>query len=177
VKFAEARLDGVFVIELERHEDQRGFFARSFCAKEFAAHRLPASFVQCNVSYNRSRGTLRGMHYQLAPCEEGKLVRVTRGSALDVVLDLRPCSPTFREWSSFELTEENGRALYVAPGLAHGFQTLTDNVEVLYHMTEFYDPRSARGVRWDDPAFGIVWPILSPTLSERDASFPDFEAS
>jgi dTDP-4-dehydrorhamnose 3,5-epimerase len=175
MKFTETRFDGVFVIDLERQEDQRGFFARSFCTKEFAAQGLPNSFVQCNISFNRRRGTLRGMHYQVAPCEEGKLVRATRGSVLDVVLDLREFSPTFREWSSFELTEENGRALYIAPGFAHGFQTLTDNAEVFYQMTEFYDPHSARGVRWDDPAFGIAWPIASPTLSERDAGFPNFE--
>jgi dTDP-4-dehydrorhamnose 3,5-epimerase len=176
MKFTETRFDGVFVIDLERHEDRRGFFARSFCAQEFAAHWLPGSFVQCNISYNRRRGTLRGMHYQVAPSEEGKLVRATRGSILDVVLDLRRFSPSFREWSSFELSEENGRALYIPPGLAHGFQSLTDNAEVFYQMTEFYDPHSARGVRWDDPAFGIEWPIASPMLSERDASFPDFEA-
>jgi dTDP-4-dehydrorhamnose 3,5-epimerase len=176
MRFTETRFDGVFVIELERHEDQRGFFARSFCSKEFAAQGLPGGFVQCNISYNRRRGTLRGMHYQVAPCEEGKLVRATRGSILDVVLDLQRFSPSFREWSSFELSEENGRALYIPPGFAHGFQTLTDDAEVFYQMTEFYDPRSARGVRWDDPAFGIQWPIASPMLSERDASFPDFEA-
>jgi len=177
MKFTETCFDGIFFIDLERNEDQRGFFARSFCTREFAAHGLPGSFVQCNISYNRRRGTLRGMHYQVAPFEEGKLVRATRGSILDVVLDVRRSSATFREWSSFELSEETGRALYIAPGFAHGFQTLTDDAEVLYQMTEFYDPQSARGVRWDDPAFGIEWPIASPVLSERDAGFPDFEVS
>jgi dTDP-4-dehydrorhamnose 3,5-epimerase len=174
MKFAETRFAGVFVIDLDRHEDERGFFARSFCTKEFAARGLPGSFVQCNISYNRRRGTLRGMHYQVAPCEEGKLVRATRGSILDVVLDLRPPSATYREWLSFDLSDENGRALYVPPGFAHGFQTLTDHVEVFYQMTEFYEPGFARGVRWNDPAFGIEWPIASPTVSERDAGFPDF---
>jgi dTDP-4-dehydrorhamnose 3,5-epimerase len=174
MKFTETRFDGVFVIDLERHEDQRGFFARSFCAKEFAACGLPAGFVQCNISYNHRRGALRGMHYQLVPCEEGKLVRATRGWILDVVLDLRPWSTTYCDWLSFNLSDENGRALYIPPGFAHGFQTLTDHTEVFYQMTEFYDPDLARGVRWDDPAFAIEWPIASPMLSERDASFPDF---
>jgi dTDP-4-dehydrorhamnose 3,5-epimerase len=177
MKFTETRFAGVFVVEIERHTDPRGFFARSFCKKEFAARGLPGSFVQCNVSYNRRRGTLRGMHYQVAPGEEGKLVRATRGSIRDVVLDLRPSSATYREWLCFDLSEENRRALYIPPGFAHGFQTLTDHAEVFYQMTEFYDPGLARGVRWDDPAFAIEWPIASPTLSERDAGFPDFEPS
>lgn len=175
MRFTQTRFRGVFVVDLELHEDQRGFFARSFCTREFAAHGLPASFVQCNISYNRRRGMLRGMHYQAAPCEEGKLVRATRGSILDVVLDLRPSSATYREWLSYNLSDGNGRALYIPPGFAHGFQTLTDHAEVFYQMTEFYDPGLARGVRWDDPAFGINWPIAPPMLSERDASFPDFE--
>jgi len=175
MKFTETRLRGVFIIDLERHEDRRGFFARSFCSKEFAAHGLPSNFVQCNTSYNRRRGTLRGMHFQAAPCEEGKLVRATRGAIVDIVIDLRPLSPTRREWLSFDLSDANGRALYIPPGLAHGFQTLSDHAEVLYQMTEFYAPGLARGIRWNDPAFGLQWPIASPILSEQDASFPNFE--
>lgn len=174
MKFTGTRLDGVFVIDLERHTDPRGFFARSFCSKEFVARGLPGDFVQCNISYNRNRGTLRGMHYQVAPGEEGKLVRATRGAILDVILDLRPSSATYREWLSFELSDKNGRAVYIPPGFAHGFQTLTDHAEVFYQMTEFHDSGLARGVRWDDPAFGIEWPIAPPMLSERDTAFPDF---
>jgi dTDP-4-dehydrorhamnose 3,5-epimerase len=174
MKFTETRLGGVFVIDLDRHDDERGFFARSFCAKEFAAHGLPGSFVQCNISYNRRRGTLRGMHFQAAPCEEGKLVRTIHGAIHDVVIDLRPSSSTYREWAAFELSAENRRSLYIPSGLAHGFQTLTDDAELLYQMTEFYEPALARGVRWNDPTFAVCWPIGTPVLSERDASFPDF---
>jgi dTDP-4-dehydrorhamnose 3,5-epimerase len=174
VKFTETRLGGVFVIDLDRHDDQRGFFARSFCAKEFTAHGLPGRFVQCNISYNHRRGTLRGMHFQAAPCEEGKLVRTTSGAIHDVLIDLRPRSPTYREWTAFDLSAKNRRAVYVPAGLAHGFQTLTDHAEVFYQMTEFHTPERARGVRWNDPAFDIAWPIAPLVLSERDASFPDF---
>ena len=174
MKFTETRLGGVSVIEPDRNEDQRGFFARTFCAREFTARGLPGSFVQCNTSHNHRRGTLRGMHFQAAPCEEGKLVRATRGAIYDVLIDLRPCSPTYREWTAFELSAENGRMVYIPPGLAHGFLTLTDQTEVFYQMTEFYTPELARGVRWNDPAFDIAWPIALPLLSERDASFPDF---
>ena len=174
MKFTETRFDSVFIIDLERHEDERGFFARSFCAREFAAHDLPANFVQCNISSNRRRGTLRGMHYQAEPCGEGKLVRVTCGAIHDVLIDLRPCSSTYREWVAFELSAESGRALYVPPGMAHGFQTLTDRADVFYQITEFYQPDLSQGVRWNDPAFGISWPIPSPILSERDARFDDY---
>jgi dTDP-4-dehydrorhamnose 3,5-epimerase len=174
MKFGETRLAGVFVIDLDRHDDERGFFARSFCAKEFADHGLPGSFVQFNISYNRRRGTLRGMHFQAAPCEESKLVRVIRGAIRDVVIDLRPSSSTYREWMAFELSADNRRSLYIPPGLAHGFQTLTDDAELLYQMTEFYEPTLARGVRWNDPAFAVSWPIATPVMSARDASFPDF---
>ena len=147
MKFTETRFGGVFVIDLERHEDQRGFFARSFCAKEFAACGLPVGFVQCNISYNHRRGTLRGMHYQAMPYAEGKLVRATRGLIHDVVLDLRPSSATYCDWLFFDLSDEEGRALYIPPGFAHGFQTLTDHAEVFYQMTESYVAGLARGVR------------------------------
>jgi dTDP-4-dehydrorhamnose 3,5-epimerase len=177
MKFKETRLAGVFVIELERHRDSRGFFARSFCSEEFAAHGLPRSFVQCSISYNRRRGTIRGLHYQASPRAEGKLVRVTHGSIFDIILDLRPSSQTYCEWMSVELSDDNRRAVYIPPGFAHGFQTLTDTVELFYQMTEHYDPAAARGVRWNDPTFAITWPIDSPTLSERDATYRNFQRS
>jgi dTDP-4-dehydrorhamnose 3,5-epimerase len=174
VRFTETRLAGAFLVDVERREDARGFFARSFCRNEFAARGMAPVFVQGNVSFNTRRGTLRGMHFQADPKSEPKLVRCTRGAILDVILDLRPGSPTFRGWVGAELTWENHRALYVPPGFAHGFQTLTADSEVFYLMGEFYDPEFARGVRWDDPAFAIEWPIANPILSERDASYPDF---
>ena len=174
MKFTETRFDSVYIVDLERHEDERGFFARSFCAREFAAHKLPANFVQCSISSNHRRGTLRGMHYQAEPCGEGKLVRVTCGAIHDVLIDLRSCSSTYREWVAFELSAESGRALYVPPGMVHGFQTLTDRADVFYQITEFYQPDLSQGVRWNDPAFGIRWLIPSPILSERDARFDDY---
>jgi dTDP-4-dehydrorhamnose 3,5-epimerase len=172
--FEPAALEGAFLLHLEPRADERGFFARSFCQEEFAAHGLPAAFVQCNVSFNRARGVLRGMHFQREPRPEGKLVRCTMGAAVDVIVDLRKDSSTFCRWQSFEITAENRRAVYVPPGFAHGFQTLVDGVELLYQMTEFYVPGLAAGVRWDDPAFGIEWPVANPILSERDRSYPDF---
>jgi|SRR5215471_9048707 len=172
--FEPAALKGAFLVTLERREDERGFFARSFCQDEFAAHGLPFRFVQCNVSFNRALGTLRGMHFQQDPHPEGKLVRCTMGAALDVIIDLRKDSPSYCQWQSFELTAENRRAVYVPSGFAHGFQTLVDGVELLYQMTEFYVPELATGVRWDDPIFGIPWPVPNPILSERDRSYPDF---
>ena len=149
-------------------------FARTFCGREFAAHGLCAEFVQCDLSYNRRRGTLRGMHFQLPPYGEAKLVRCVAGGIHDVIVDLRPNSPTFRKWLAVDMTSINRRALYVPADFAHGFQTLTDGAEVFYQMSEFYRGGKAGGVRWDDPAFGITWPIANPFLSERDAAFPDF---
>ncbi len=172
--FTELSLSGVFIVALERREDSRGYFARTFCRDEFTAHGLAGEFVQCNASYNARRGTLRGMHMQLAPHEEIKLVRCTRGAIVDVVLDLRPQSPTFRQWLSVELTEDNGRALYIPGGFAHGFQTLADGVEVFYQMTERYHPESSAGVRWDDKVFAVDWPIRPPILSDRDAAYEDY---
>jgi dTDP-4-dehydrorhamnose 3,5-epimerase len=177
MRFTELAAPGVFVVEQERHADSRGFFARTFCRDEFAAHGLAGDFVQCNTSFNERRGTLRGMHLQRPPHEEIKLVRCTRGAILDVVVDLRPEAPTFRQWVAVELTEDNGRALYIPAGCAHGFQTLADGSEVFYQMAERYHPAAAAGVRWDDPAFGIDWPILPPILSDRDASYADFIGS
>jgi dTDP-4-dehydrorhamnose 3,5-epimerase len=172
--FEPVGLEGAFLVHLDRREDERGFFARSFCQNEFAAHGLPPVFVQCNVSFNRTRGTLRGMHFQRNPRPESKLVRCTMGAALDVIIDLRKDSPTYCRWQSFELTAENRRAAYVPTGFAHGFQTLVDGVELFYQMTEFYVPELADGLRWDDPAFGITWPVSNPILSERDRSYSDF---
>jgi len=172
VIFNHSRLAGAFTIDLERLEDDRGFFARTFCRREFEAHGLRTDVAQCNVSYNRRRGTLRGMHYQIAPRAEAKVVHCVAGAIYDVIVDLRPESATLRGWEAFELTADNRRMLYVPEGFAHGFQTLTDDCSVLYLMTEFYSPEHARGVRWNDPAFGIEWPIAEPIVSDRDAGFP-----
>jgi dTDP-4-dehydrorhamnose 3,5-epimerase len=176
VKFLPTPLAGAFVVELDRREDERGFFARSFCAEEFAAHGLNPAVAQCNVSFNRRRGTLRGMHYQAAPRPEVKLVRCTAGAVFDVVVDIRPDSSTFKKWFGIELSARNGRMLYVPHGFAHGFQTLEDDSEMFYQMSEFYAADLARGVRWNDPAFSIEWPIESPLLSPRDAGFEDFRS-
>src|SRR6266487_3389064 len=156
--FIETTLKGAFIIEPERLEDERGFFARSFCRKEFEDHGLNPNLVQCSISFNKKKGTLRGMHYQISPHAEAKLVRCTMGAIYDVIIDLRPHLPTFKQWIAVELTAENRQMLYIPEGFAHGFQTLTDNTEVYYQMSQFYYPEYSRGVRWDDPAFGIVWP-------------------
>jgi dTDP-4-dehydrorhamnose 3,5-epimerase len=174
VIFIETTLQGAFIIELDKLEDERGFFARTWCQREFAAHGLNPHLVQCNISFNRQRGTLRGMHYQAAPHEEAKLVRCTRGGIYDVIIDLRAQSPTFKHHIAVTLTAQNYRMLYVPEGYAHGFQTLEDNTEVVYQMSAFYAPDSARGVRWDDQAFGIQWPSAQRIISERDRTYPDF---
>lgn len=173
--FTETPLEGAFVIDLEPMEDERGHFARSFCRAEFARRGLKTDVAQCNVSFNHKRGTLRGMHFQLPPMEEAKLLRCTRGAIYDVILDLRPDSPTYCKWTTAELTERNLRMIYIPEGFAHGFQTLVEETEVFYQMFEFYSPRHASGVRWDDPAFGIAWPIEKPILSDKDRSYPLFE--
>jgi dTDP-4-dehydrorhamnose 3,5-epimerase len=173
--FKETILGGAYVIHLERMEDERGLFARSFCQKEFAAHGLKVEVAQCNISFNKHKGTLRGMHFQRPPKAEAKLVRCTRGGIHDVIIDLRPDSLTYCQWIVTELTANNFAALYVPEGFAHGFQTLEENTEVFYLMFEFYAPEYARGVRWDDPAFGIRWPLANPIVSERDRSYPLFE--
>ena len=162
------------MVEPERLEDERGFFARTWCKKEFMTQVGHADFVQCNISFNKKKGTLRGMHYQTAPHEEAKLVRCTSGAIYDVLVDLRPDSPTFKKWLSFELTAENRRMVYIPEGVAHGFITLQDNTEVFYQMSEFYAPEHARGVRWNDPVFGIQWPIEVRIISERDRVYADF---
>lgn len=172
MKFVATPLAGAFLIELQPIEDERGFFARSFCADEFKKHGLDDRVAQCNVSFNRQAGTLRGMHYQVAPHEEAKLVRCTAGAVFDVIIDLRYGSPTRYQWVASELSARNRRAMFVPAGFAHGFQTLEDDSEVLYLMSEFYHPESARGLRWDDPRIGIEWPRSDPVLSDKDRSFP-----
>ncbi|MBV8856069.1 MAG: dTDP-4-dehydrorhamnose 3,5-epimerase [Acidobacteria bacterium] len=173
--FKETRLGGAFVVEPERFEDERGFFARSWSAREFAEQGIDPALVECNVSFNRRAGTLRGMHYQAAPHAQAKLVRCTRGAIFDAIIDLRPDSPTFKGWVGVELSAENGVMLYVPEGFAHGFQTLADDTEVFYQMSSYYEAASGRGVRWDDPAFGIEWPAARERIiNARDRDYPDF---
>jgi dTDP-4-dehydrorhamnose 3,5-epimerase len=179
MRLRETPVAGVHIVEPERIEDERGHFARTFAADAFAARGLDARVAQCSTSFNTRRGTLRGMHYQAAPHGEAKLVRCTRGAIYDVAVDLRPGSPSYLRWVGSELSAANGRALYVPEGCAHGFQTLVDDSEVLYQISTPYVPEAARGVRWDDPAFGIEWPAPPPggrTLAARDAGYPDFAA-
>lgn len=172
MKFVETALGGAFVIEPERLEDERGFFARVFCEREFAAHGLETRFVQCSISHNARKGTLRGMHYQAPPHEETKIVRCTKGKIYDVIVDLRRDSGTCRKWIGIELSAENRRMLYVPQGFAHGFQALEDDCEVLYHISAEHHSPSFRGVRHDDPALGITWPLPVTLLSERDRALP-----
>lgn len=177
MRFIETPLEGVVVIESERHEDSRGSFSRIWCAKEFAEYGLNPELVQCSLSRNHLAGTLRGMHFQGSPHEETKVVRCVSGALFDVALDLREASATFRQWFGTELNEENGRALYVPPGVAHGFQTLRDDTCVLYQMSDWFVPESASGVRWDDPAFAIDWPLECQVISDRDANYALYSAS
>ena len=172
--FSETKLKGAWILDLERREDARGFFARTFCAKEFEAHGLQADVAQCNVSFNFKKGTVRGMHYQLPPVAETKLVRCTAGAICDVIIDLRPGSPTYLQHVAVELTAENRRTLYVPEMFAHGFQTLTENTEITYIAGEFYTPAQERGVRYDDPAFGISWPLPAGDMSPKDSAWPLF---
>lgn len=167
----ETALPGVHVVEIEPIEDERGFFARSWSADVFASHGLESRLEHCDISFNGRRGTVRGMHMQVSPHEEVKLVRATTGRVLDVAVDLRLGSPTYRRWVAAELSAANRRALYIPAGCAHGYQTLDDDTEAFYQMTGEYDPGSARGFRWDDPAFGIDWPLPASVISPRDASY------
>jgi dTDP-4-dehydrorhamnose 3,5-epimerase len=173
--FDETKLAGVFEIVPDLNSDARGFFARSWCQKEFEGRGLNPKVVQCNISFNARKGTLRGMHYQDAPYQEAKLVRCTKGSIYDVVVDLRPESPTFKHWIAVVLTAENRNMVYVPEGCAHGFLTLEDETEVFYQMSEFYHAELSRGVRFDDPAFQIFWPDKVEVMSERDRTYPNFE--
>jgi|WetSurMetagenome_2_1015567.scaffolds.fasta_scaffold440058_2 dTDP-4-dehydrorhamnose 3,5-epimerase len=176
MRFTPLSIPGAHLIDVEPHRDDRGFFARTWCAREFAEHGLAARLAQSSVSFNEHAGTLRGLHYQAAPHEEAKLVRCTHGAIFDVIVDLRPSSPSFRTWVGAELSAGNRRMLYVPEGVAHGFQTLEPASEVLYLISEFYAPETARGVRWDDPAFGIAWPAAERRIiSDRDRAYPDFQ--
>jgi dTDP-4-dehydrorhamnose 3,5-epimerase len=175
--FTETRLPGAFVIEPERREDDRGFFARVYCEREFREHGLMPHIAQANMSWNPRRGTLRGMHYQVEPFREAKLVRCTRGAIHDVIADLRPDSPTYLQWTGVDLTAENARMLYVPEGFAHGFLTLEDATEVTYQVSEFYAPGSERGIRWDDPALGIEWAAEVRVVSDKDRSWPLLETT
>jgi dTDP-4-dehydrorhamnose 3,5-epimerase len=174
VIFTETKLKGAFIIELNRLDDERGFFARSWCQQEMEAHGINPRLVQCNVSFNKTKATLRGMHYQVAPREEAKLIRCTMGSIYDVIIDLRQNSPTFKQHFGVILSAENRHMLYVPHGFAHGFLSLEDRTEVFYQMSEFYSPEHARGVRWNDPAFDIAWPHEPSIISDQDRSHADF---
>ena len=175
--FTETVLKGAFTVDILRLEDERGFFGRSWCMDEFTEHGLNNQLAQCNISFNKKRGTLRGIHYQAAPYEEAKLVRCTMGQIYDVIIDLRPASPTFTNWIAMELTAENRRALYIPEGFAHGFQTLTDNAEVFYQMSEKHHPNAARGLRWNDPAFNVSWPINTMVVSEKDNNYTNWQST
>ncbi|PYO84809.1 MAG: dTDP-4-dehydrorhamnose 3,5-epimerase [Gemmatimonadetes bacterium] len=172
--FTALRLASAFLIEPELLEDDRGFFARTWCAREFTAHGLNPALVQCNISFNRRKGTLRGMHFQAAPHEEARLVQCSMGSIYDVIIDLRPESATYKQHLAVVLSAENHLMLYVPEGFAHGFQTLEDNTQVFYQMSQYYSPAHSRGVRWNDPAFGIPWPLDQPIMLPRDQNYPDF---
>lgn len=173
--FKQTKLSGAFVIEPERLVDERGFFARTWCQKEFNAHGLNTDLRQANIAFNERIGTLRGMHRQVAPWEEAKLVRCTRGAIYDVIIDLRPESPTYKQWVGVELTEINRHMLYVPEGFAHGYQTLSDDAEVFYLVSAFYQPGAERGIRWNDPEFGVEWPdAVVRHISEKDRNWPLF---
>lgn len=174
--FTEIKLKGAFIIDIQPMEDERGFFARSYSGKEFKDHGLVATIEQANISYNRKKGTLRGMHMQLSPYGETKLVRCSAGAIYDVIIDLRAGSPTFGQWEGIELNQNTHRTLYVPEGFAHGFITLTDNAEVTYLVSQYYTPGAERGFRWNDPAFNIKWPEAPVVISEKDQSHPLFEA-
>ena len=176
MRFEQSPLPGAFVVDVDRKDDERGFFARTFCHDEFSEHGLVADYAQSSVSFNKRKGTLRGMHFQKKPHEETKLVRCTMGAIYDVIVDLRPGSPRQTRWFGIELSAVNRRALYVPKGFAHGFITLADESEVLYQISTQFHPESAAGVRWNDPAFTIEWPLEAVVMSGRDRSYPDYQA-
>jgi len=175
MKFEQTSIPGVWLIDIEPHGDERGFFARTWCAAEAAAHGLNPACLQCSLSFNRKRGTLRGMHWQDTPHAEAKWIRCIRGAAWDVALDLRPESPAYGKWVGAELSANNRRMIYIPEGVAHGFQTLENDTELFYQMSVSYVPELARGVRWNDPVFGINWPVADPVLSDRDRAYKDFK--
>ena len=172
--FNRTKIEGVVLIELEEIEDSRGFFARAWCKEEFKENGLNSTLEQCNFAFNRKRGTLRGLHYQAKPFEEAKLIRCIKGAIFDVVVDIRPNSATYKQHQAFNLIDTNRHALYIPEGCAHGYQTLEDNSEVFYQMSRSYAPEYAKGLRWNDPAFSIDWPIKNPIILERDGNYPDF---
>ncbi len=174
MRFTETKLKGAFVVEIEKLTDHRGFFGRSWCQKEFEAHGISARVVQANVSHSRIKGTLRGLHYQIAPYPECKLIRCTRGAIYDAIIDLRPDSPTYKQWTGIELTADNYTMIFVPEYFAHGFQTLTDEAEVTYQISELYTPESEKGIRFDDSTFNIKWPLEVTIISEKDRTWPDF---
>ena len=171
MKFIQTKFKGVYVIEIQKNLDERGFFARTFDKKQFLELGLDVDLFQCNVSFNKKTGTLRGMHYQSSPYEEIKIVRCTQGKIFDVIIDLRSNSPTFRKWISFELSSKNHKMIYIPKGFAHGFQTLEDNTEIFYHMSDYYMPKYANGIAWNDKSVKIKWPIENPILSVNDKSY------
>ena len=175
MKFIETLLKGACIVEIEQLTDDRGFFGRSWCRKEFEAHGLTAIVVQANVSFNHQKGTLRGMHYQIAPHREAKLIRCTRGAIYDVIIDLRPDSATYKNWIGVELTADEYKMLYVPENFAHGYQTLENHTEVTYQVTQYYTPGSEKGIRYNDPAFDIQWPLGVSTISDKDSTWPKFE--
>jgi dTDP-4-dehydrorhamnose 3,5-epimerase len=170
--FTETKLAGAYIVDLEPRADERGFFARAFCGNEFGAHAMKTTVAQANMSFNAKKGTLRGMHYQIPPAAETKFIRCVRGGIYDVIIDMRPASPTFMQHIGVELTADNRRALYIPEMFAHGFQTLSDDTEVLYLVGEFYTPGYERGLRYDDPAFNLEWPLPVSVISEKDANLP-----
>jgi dTDP-4-dehydrorhamnose 3,5-epimerase len=175
--FKETRLKGAFIIELEKIEDDRGFFSRAWCQKEFEAKGLNTNIAQCNLSFNTTKGTLRGMHYQIAPHEEAKIIRCPRGKVYDVIIDLRPKSPTYLRWAGFELSSENRKMLYVPESFAHGYLTLADNTELFYQVSHFYSPESESGIRWNDRTVNIKWPQTNGLIiTDKDKNWPDFPA-
>lgn len=176
MKFTELELKGAYLIELEKFEDKRGFFARTFCKKEFSDNGLDPELSQISIAFNKKKGTLRGMHYMLPPYKEAKLVRCSRGKIYDVIIDLRPESKTFKKWYSTELSQDMPKMIYLPEGFAHGYQTLAHNTEVIYHMSILFVPEYYTGVRWNDPAFKIKWPdVKDRIISEKDNSYPDFK--
>ena len=177
MKFISTPLKGAYILELEPREDSRGFFARTFCANEFKDHDLKPSVAQINLSYNYHKGTMRGLHYQLPPSAETKLIRCTRGAVYDVIIDLRPTSPTYLQHYGIELTQSNRKSLYVPEMFAHGYLTMRNDTEITYHVGQFYSPEDERGIRYDDPRFGIEWPLPIEVISEKDANWPAFEAT
>ena len=174
MKFQETKLKGAFLVDPERREDERGFFGRVFCVEEFQAQGLETRLVQCSISFNCQKGTLRGMHFQASPFEEVRLVRCTMGVVYDVILDLRPGSSTFKQWQGIELNADNRRMVYIPRGFAHGFLTLADDSELFYQMSEYYHPEAVQGVRWNDPAFNIHWPLPISLISDKDLNNKDF---